>query len=230
MSGELKKLRIEAYSKIELQDADRVDEFVVLFNPSTYSQKYEVTYEDNAGQGTTGNTQKFGRIKPQEYSFEFLFDGTGTAASAKDVATEIEHFLTVTGKMNGDIHRPLFLKLSWGNLLAKCVLKSADISYTLFRPDGFPLRARVTAQFSEAIDDTLRVAEEGKNSPDLTHVRTLKQGDNIPLMSYRIYGDPATYAAVARFNDLDHFRQLPDGLALRFPPVNQLPEEDPAHA
>lgn len=230
MSGELKKLKIEAYSTIEFKESDKVDEFSVLFNPSTYAQKYEVTYENNAGQGTTGNTQKFGRIKPQEYSFDFLFDGTGTAAPATDVASAIDQFLKVTGKMDGDIHRPLFLKLSWGNLLSKCVLKTADITYTLFRPDGFPLRAKVTAQFSEAIDDTLRVAEEGKNSPDLTHVRAAQEGDRLDLMAYRIYGDPATYTAVARANDLDHFRALPAGLTLRFPPMIQLPEEDPANA
>jgi len=137
------------------------------------------------------------------------------------VADEIEHFLVVTGKNNGDIHRPHYLKISWGSLISKCVLKSADISYNLFRPDGKPLRAKVTATFAENIDDTLRVAEEGNNSPDLTHVRTVHQGDTLPLMTYRIYGDSKYYLAVAKANNITNFRELEVGRAIYFPPLNQ---------
>lgn len=221
-SGELVKLKIEAYKDIELKAADLVDTFTVMFNPATFSQKYEIEYVENQGQGTTGNPQKMGRIKPQDYSFEFLFDGTGASGPKIDVATEIERFLTVTGKMNDESHRPHFLKVIWGNLLSKCVLKSAQITYTLFKPDGAPLRAKVAVTVSEAIDETLRVAKEGKNSPDLTHMRQVKDSDTLPLMSYRIYGDPAYSQAVARYNGLNHFRRLEPGTKLYFPPIIEL--------
>ncbi len=222
MAGELKKLKIEAYSGVELLENDKVDEFVVMFNPASYSQRYEVEYEENQGQGTTGNAKIFGSIKPQEYNFEFLLDGTGAVTPPVIVADEVERFLVLTGKMDGDIHRPLFLKISWGYLLSKCVLKSATITYTLFQPDGYPLRAKINAVFSESIDETLRVAEEGKNSPDLTHMRTPHQDDVLPLMTHRIYGTPFHYAEVARENDLNHFRRLTAGRALRFPPLANL--------
>ncbi len=219
MDGELKKLKIEAFKKIDYRE--KVDEFLVMFNPATYSQKYEVEYEEAQGQGTSGSNQKFGKIKPQEYQFEFVFDGTGTAGEKKDVADEIERFLAVTGKMNSEIHRPLYLQISWGNLISKCVLKQAEITYNLFKPDGYPLRAKVAATFAENVDDTLRTAEEGKNSPDLTHHRTVQEGDTLPLMAYRIYGDSTYYMDIARINNLPNFRDLQVGTTLKFPPIKQ---------
>lgn len=219
MPGELKKMKIEAY---DAQDySSKVDEFTVMFNPNTYQQKYEVEYQEAQGQGTTGSPQKFGKIKPQEYSFELLFDGTGVSGEKKEVADEVDRFLTVTGKNNGDIHRPNYLQLLWGSLISRCVLKSAQITYNLFRPDGYPLRAKVNAVFAENIEDTLRVAEEGNSSPDLTHWRTVVKGDTLPLMAYRIYGDSSYYLEVARINGLDDIRYLKPGMQLRFPPLNQ---------
>ena len=137
------------------------------------------------------------------------------------MADEIEHFLVVTGKNDGDIHRPHYLKISWGSLISKCVLKTAEITYDLFRPDGKPLRAKVNATFAENIDDALRVAEEANNSPDLTHMRIVKDGDTLPLMTYRIYGDSKYYLEIARANNLTNFRKLNVGQAIFFPPINQ---------
>ena len=93
MDGELKKLKIEAFKDLEYNE--KADEFEVMFNPATYAQKYEVEYEDAQGQGSTGSTQKFGKIKPQEYTFEFIFDGTGASGNQIEVSDEIERFFVV---------------------------------------------------------------------------------------------------------------------------------------
>ena len=64
MPGELKKLRIEAYSSITYSESDKVDEFEVMFNPSTYSEKYEIDYNEDQAQGTSGTAQSFERMPP----------------------------------------------------------------------------------------------------------------------------------------------------------------------
>lgn len=227
MEGELKKMVIEAFKEADYSGSP-AKTFTVMFNPNTYSQKYEVEYQDRQGAGDTGSPQVYGKIKPQEYTFEFLFDGTGTAADPVDVREKIDEFLTVTGKHDGDIHRPMYLKLSWGSLLSKCVMKSAEMTYTLFKPDGYPLRAKVKATFAENIDDALRVAEERKNSPDLTHVHTVKRGEHLSLLAHRYYGDESRYFQIARFNGLTNFRALTVGQELRFPPIRNLPETEAA--
>lgn len=222
MLGELNKMKIEAYKQADYSGTP-AKTFLVMFNPNTYTQKYEVQYQARQGQGDTGSPQVFGKIKPQEYSFEFLFDGTGTAADKVEVQDTVGEFLEVTGKHDGEIHRPLYLKLSWGALVSKCVLKNAEITYTLFKPDGAPLRAKVKATFAENIEDALRVADERKSSPDLTHVYEVKEGEHLSLLSNRFYGNPAYYIQVAAFNGLANFRNLRIGQRLLFPPIKDLP-------
>lgn len=229
LPGQLKKLTIEGYKTIEMGTADLVGEpFSVQFNPSTYSRVYEIEYDQEAGTGNSGAPPRFGQIKPQDYTFELVFDGTGVDGflilGRKDVHEELEKFLNLCARMNGEIHRPNYLKVSWGDLILRCVLKSATIAYTLFKPDGKPLRAKVTAVFSESIPEEQRVAEVAPASPDLTHVRVLQRGETLPNLTNSIYGDPEEYAAVARFNDLDHFRALVPGTALRLPPAEDLPD------
>ncbi len=220
MSGELKKMRIEAFSKIDF--ASKVGEFSVMFNPSSYSQKYEVEYEDGMGKGTTGSARKFSRIKTNDdYAFDFIVDGTGASSEKKEVADVVKEFLKVAAEPLAETHRPPFIKLSWGSLVCECVLKTTDISYTLFKPNGYPLRAKIKAVFSKVIEDKKRTAKEGYSSPDLTHHRRVREGDTLPLMTHRIYGDPSYYLKVARFNGLKDFRNLVAGSFLSFPPLKQ---------
>jgi hypothetical protein len=223
MAGPLKKMIIEAHRMADYSDA-AVESFTVMFNPTSYTQKYELEYQDEQGAGTTGSPQVFGKIKPQDYSFELVFDGTGAVVDETDVHREVERFLKVTGKHDGEIHRPFYLLLSWSKLTVKCVLKSAEITYTVFKSNGDPLRAKVRAVFSENIEETLRVAKEGKSSPDLTHVRTVLDKSTLPLMAFRIYGDSAYYFQLAGANKLKHFRNLETGTQISFPPVKNTPE------
>lgn len=216
--GGLTRMKIDAHRKSDYSDQP-VDSFEVLFNPNTYSQKYEVVYHARQGAGDTGSPQVFGKIKPQEYTFELLFDGTGTAIARKEVRTELDKFLTVAGRHDSEIHRPMYLRLSWGPLISRCVLKSADITFTLFKPDGSPLRARVRAVFSENVEDTLRVAEERRSSPDLTHVHTVKSGEHLSQLADKYYGDASRYLQVADFNKLGNFRRLEPGQQIVFPPI-----------
>jgi hypothetical protein len=137
------------------------------------------------------------------------------------VQDKIEKFQKVTG-YNGKIHRPNYLKVGWGTLqIKRCVLKSASIAYKLFKPDGVPLRAVITAGFTDNSDDQTRVAIARDQSPDLTHIRLVKLGDDLPSLCYQIYGDPRLYLQVARANGIDDFRALVPGTKLRFPPVEK---------
>ncbi len=219
-TGELKKMTIEAFRDPKL-GGSAVKTFAVMFNPNTYSQKYDVEYEPRQGKGDTASPQVFKRIKPREYSFEFLFDGTGTAADKVEVKKTVTDFLEVTAGHDGEIHRTRYLKLSWGALLVACVLKSADVTYTLFKPNGEPLRAKVKATFAEYKDDEKRVKEERKSSPDLTHVHRLAAGEHLSLLAHRYYGDASRYFQVARFNNLTSFRRLEVGRRLAFPPIRE---------
>lgn len=219
-SGELQKLRIEAFSAIECRPQDRIDEpFVAQFNPSGYALRYEIEYGKQQGMGTSASPQRFSHIKPQKYTFELVLDGTGAAGPVRDVAADIRRFLSLTASVHGEMHRPPFLRLSWGDLVLCCVMDAVDVQYTLFKPNGYPLRAKLTASFSEAMSDTMRVLKDRLSSPDVTHERVVREKDTLPLLVHAVYGSTAHVHDVARFNGLRHLWDITPGQVLRFPPL-----------
>ncbi len=235
-TGELTKLVIMAFDSPKRTNQIGED-FAVMFNPTGYSRHFEVTYCPPKPKGSSGSPSIFSYVKPQEFVMEFLFDGTGVAGPPADfgialsapgiggllpettVKERIDAFLALTYQMEGTIHRSKYLKLKWGDFVSHCIMKSADIEYTLFKPDGEPLRAKVKANFKEDFDEKLRIKKDGLSSPDLTHLRQVEEEENLPLMSQEIYRDPSYYLQLARSNKLKHFRRLRTGQTLSFPPI-----------
>ena len=123
----------------------------------------------------------------------------------------------------GDAHEPRHFKLVWGeNSIFKGRVTEASFTYKLFKPDGTPIRASAKVTFKSSIEELKRAAKEDKKSSDLTHIRKVKAGDTLPLMCYRIYGDPKYYFAVAAINGLDNFRSLIPGREIVFPPLEKI--------
>lgn len=220
MNGQLEKLLIRAHARADYSDAP-IGEFVAYVNPQELTLAYEMEYDSSQGSGTTGSRMEFKKVKPGDLSLTFFLDGTGANGVALEVQDKVAEFQRVTG-YNGDIHRPNYLVIAWGSIqVRRCVLKSASIAYKLFRPSGQPLRALITASFTDNADDETRVALAQDQSPDLTHARLFRAGDSLPLMCYRIYGDPAYYLEVARANGLDDFRNIAPGTRILFPPLSR---------
>jgi len=135
---------------------------------------------------------------------------------------QLEDFQKTVYYMEGEIHRPRFLKIFWGKEINfPCVLSQLDINYTLFYPDGSPLRIKISATFLKYLSEKKREAEQKKKSPDLTHERIARLGDRLDLLTYNIYNDSKYFMQVATANRLTSVRKLPTGLKLFFPPFNK---------
>lgn len=236
MSGELTKLKIKAFSDEQFSEEVADGDFRTLLNPETYMFKYKIEQNDEQAAGTSASAPRFNRALPEDLELEFVFDRTGVltdygAAGTADAKTfkdegrgvidDVEHFKKVVFDYNGEEHKPNYLIISWGTLLFKGSLAEMDITFKLFKPDGTPLRAVAKAKFKGFVEDNLRVAMENNSSPDLTHVREVKKGDTLPLMTYRIYGDSKYYLEVAKANRITNFRKLEVGRRIFFPPIEK---------
>lgn len=220
MSGKLEKLTILAYEAADYS-GDPIDEFEAFLNPNEITLSWEVEYDSAQGSGTTGSRMEFKKIKPGDLSLTFFIDGTGASGVSVVVQDRIQKFIDVTG-YNGNIHRPNYLKVAWGTMTVKrCVLKNASVAYKLFKPDGVPLRAVITAAFTDNSDDQTRVAMAQDQSPDLTHVRLAQAGDTLPGLCQQIYGSPHYYVQVAAANRMTSFRRLEPGTRIVFPPLEK---------
>ena len=233
-NGGLEKVRIFAYKNKALTQPNRKGPFPFYLpvNPENYSKNYKVELDTRRGHGNQGTDPRFKSTAPEELKLEFVFDGTGTIEnyyyndeSDKSVKRQLELFLKVVYNMEGSIHRPNFLKVFWGTFLEfPCVLSSLDINYQLFESNGDPLRARISANFLNYMAQEERAARERQESPDLTHIRQVKGGDRLDLMTHEIYNDTKYLLQIARANGLVGFRQLKPGQNLRFPPIDKAEE------
>jgi hypothetical protein len=237
MSGELIKLRIKAYKDEQFTEEVGDGEFKTLLNPEQYKFNYKIDQNEDQASGTSAASPRFNKALPEDLELEFVFDRTGVlvdygkSGSADDntfrdegngIIDDIEQFKKVIFDYNGDEHKPNYLIISWGTLLFKGTLSEMDITYKLFKPDGTPLRATARAKFKGFVEDNLRVAKENNSSPDLTHIREVKEGDTLPLMTFRIYGDSKYYLEVAKVNRITNFRKLTVGQKIFFPPIEKV--------
>jgi hypothetical protein len=227
-SGKLEKMLILAFetsadaeSGGKPEAKDSVEAFI---NPETYTLEYKVKTANGQGQGTSGAQAKFEYTMPEELTFEFLFDNTGIidGEPKKDgVFDDVNNFRKLLTGYQGKSHEPYHLKLVWGNLIFKGRATELSITYKLFNPDGQPIRAIAKAKFKGSIEEKKRAAKENRQSPDLTQQCVVKAGDTLPLLCYRIYGDPQHYFKVAEVNGLDNFRLLMPGTMVTFPPFEK---------
>lgn len=221
MSGFLDKIKIIGFqSADESSLAAPFSIYIGMFNPERYSVANRVIYSDVAKQGSTASVLQFDRIAPRTFNFDFLVDGTGASGEKREVLADIILFRYTCGFI-GTTHRPSFLILQWGTFLVRCVLTSLTIDYTLFRPEGTPLRAIMKASFAEYTTPVLEQLQNFLSSPDVTHERTVTANDRLDLMSYKIYKDSKYYMELARVNNLNQFKKLKVGDKIIFPPVEK---------
>lgn len=221
--GELEKMTVYAYSHADLSDSHKKGEYKATINPENYTLDIKMEFNDGQGQGTSGAQPRFKLKNPEELSFEFLFDNTGIIDDnpREDITSEINAFRELLMGFDGATHEPKFFKLVWGTLLFKARCTGLNIAYKLFNPDGKPIRAVCKVTFKELKEEELRVSQENRQSPDLTHFRVVQKGDTLPLMCYHIYGDAKYYQQVAQVNRLANFRSLEPGTELFFPPIDK---------
>jgi hypothetical protein len=221
------KLKVESWATIDRTgEADKI--FAAFINPDELTLNYTVLTERNPAPGATGNAGPFLGTSPFEVTLKFFLDGTNATGIKLDVKEKIKEFYEATG-YDGKGHRTRFLRIKWPGLIwyranqfaFDCILKSATINYKLFKPDGTPLRATINAVFTEKRKQSEIDAEQDDQSADLTHIRVVKEGDNLPAMVQKIYGDFKYYLQVAKVNNLTDFRNLQPGQKLMFPPFDK---------
>ncbi len=202
-------------------------QFTLPVNPETFTQNYKIEYNQETAHGNEKKGPEFKSTKPEELKFDFILDGTNAiegyheASKSKTVHEQFTAFKEVVYDLNGDIHRPNFLKIFWGDLKFQGILSGLDVNYTLFDRQGSPLRAKLTVTFLDFVAQKERVARENKKSPDITHTKLMKEGDRLDLMTYNIYNDSKYVLQIAKANGLTSFRKPRVGKAYIFPPFDK---------
>ena len=217
------------FVQLTIMTDDKKSKFKAPINPESYKQNLQNSYStQDAVKGNAGKRLRFVGVEPQTVSFDLMLDDTGVIYDIKkgeDIVSRITQLKKIVYNYQGEYHSPNQLILDWSkNFLEEKMqyrwrLESMSISFTLFAPDGRPLRAKISLSFKQSLNlkDLKQLTND--QSPDMTHYRHVQEGDTLPMMCYKIYQDETYYLEVARVNQLINFRYLRPGLELFFPPI-----------
>jgi nucleoid-associated protein YgaU len=114
------------------------------------------------------------------------------------------------------------LSANLGNQLRngfRCVVESVRQRFTLFSPEGVPLRAvlSVTLREYKTLDEQLE--QLNLSSPDRTHSHLVQRGETLAAIAARHYRRPGEWRRIADANGLDDPRRLDPGALLTVPPI-----------
>lgn len=217
MAGDVAKLTITQFD-VSTKAVNESMQFAVMLNPSGYSQALSVEYDVRPAFGRIPQT-RFVSSMPETLELEELvLDGTGVLGAGPDVMEQVSWLRAVAYEppqsTSIDLQRPV-VQVSWGSLLFIGRIEEMTVKYTLFAPNGRPLRARVKLGFTEYQPEA---EEEQDTAPAGTLEVAMADADSLPLKCFELYGDPNACMEVALFNGLTSFRDIPAGTVLRFPP------------
>jgi len=202
-------------------------------NPTGYEMDYTNKYSDITPL-TAPSTQK-AYVKPDSQVLslkDVIIDQTVIMFPISlAMGTEMTLFASVNSYVNAlrsllydplsNTHAPSIITVSWGSFSFTGVCTKFGVNYTLFSSLGSPLRAKLNLDFCGTSSPSFAMSLFGFNSPDLTHLRTANAGDNLPLMSDKIYGDSKYYLELAKVNNLNSVFDVIPGDKVIFPPLKK---------
>lgn len=184
----------------------------------------KITYNKDKQLGSIGGSSRFNKYEPKQLELKFIIDCTGVVEGTKKT-DKVYHKVKVLENLlytyNSEGHHPSFVVVSYAEFIFKGVLQSMNTDYTLFSSKGIPLRAVVGLSFKGAMCSEEERKRYSKLSPDMSRLITVKEGETLPYLCHKIYGDSLLVRQVARFNNLNSFRNIPAGTELLFPPLKK---------
>ena len=198
------------------------------FNPSSVQVSKSANWNSQPARGSGSQPRpQFVGSGPEALTVKLLFDSFDTLGGTQPVGVKdaVERLLSWTAAppdaYSSGTPQPPTLNFGWGTGLSfNGFLQKVDATYTMFGPDGTPLRATADITLQRFPDD-----QQGTNptSGGVAGRRCAQigDGDSLASIAQREYGDPNLWRALAVANGVEDPTRLPVGARLLVPPRTQ---------
>jgi hypothetical protein len=210
--------------------------FTVPYNPTELSFEKQMQFAEITIPGLDAPLQQFVRGQAEKLTIELFFDSTekGTGLGAQSVTTQTDRVFQLA-RLDPDLHAPPIVTLTWnhhfpGDSLEEPmaaqrrnsfvgVIESIKQKFTLFSPEGIPLRATVNLTLREYRPLDEQIAQLNFNSPDRTHSHTLRGGETLASVAAKEWNRPGEWRHIADENGIEDPRRLRAGTFLTIPVI-----------
>ena len=222
MTTKLEKAQLEIYepsaSGQERKPGAKLATLRFHFNPKEYAISLDAGWTFKPAKSRP-ETPEFTGNQPRSLSVDLLLDATDQDSGdvSKDVDLLFSCLSATQTSIDNDAPFPPLVILVWGVAPPFVgVVKSVNASFTLFRPDGRPVRATAKLALQEYGGTPPR---QNPTSGSLRARRShqVVLGDSLASISTSEYGTPVLWRALARTNGIIDPRQLRPGMELLVP-------------
>lgn len=184
------------------------------FNPTEYQLQKANNFAEIAIPGLETPPIQYIRGQSEKLTAEVLVD---TSDTLQDVRVAYVYALRDLMNLNGKLHAPPIVKFVWDLEVFRGVLDSLNVTYTLFSPDGTPLRAKLSLSMKEYRPVDIQIKENPKSSPNYEKTYTVQRGDTLSGIAYAVYKDATAWRDIAENNSIKDPRTLAPGTVLQLP-------------
>jgi len=209
-------------TKAFLTNVETNEQIEFLFNPTEYSLSKSNSWDSVAIVGFDVPPTEFQGGNPTTLSLDLFFD---TYEMNQDVRTYTDKVFKLTKisdetRRNSQRGRPPRVLFNWGRVFSfQAVITSLSITYTLFKPDGTPVRAKMKLELQECEDASIQPPQNPTSQGFWGHkVHVVQPGDTIGLIAYKHYENPRSWRLIADTNGLDNPKDLRPGQVLEIVP------------
>lgn len=207
-------------SMVSKARAGGVGEVEFTFNPKEYTHAKSANWKRDPKPGAkSAGMPEFTGTGPGTLTLECFLDGTADAHPT--VGATIETLLSTVKPLTSSVSQkkptPPWVAFLWGGAEPFIgIMKTVSAKITMFRPEGDPLRAVVSLTLEEMPTEAPR-QNPTSGGPDTRRQHLVVDGDALPLVATREYGDPNAWRAIAEANGIDDPLRLAVGTRLLLP-------------
>ncbi len=195
------------------------------FNPKEYSVQKTAKWESKPTKKAEDTSlPEFKGAEPSSLTLEIFLDASDSSSGSivKDVELLFGCCTPTAISMAAGKPSPPFVLFGWGETMGfAAFVKSVNAKYTLFRPDGSPIRATCNITLQEVPTNPPKKQNPTSGSWAATRTRTVLPGDTLPLIAYGEFEDPALWRALAEANGIDDPFRVRPGTQLVVPPLSE---------
>ncbi|MCG2783892.1 MAG: peptidoglycan-binding protein [Anaerolineae bacterium] len=200
------------------------------FNPAELTISKEAAWEGEKSPSFTSPWLQFAGGEAATYSLSLFFDSYSYESAPnvpdpKDVRELTNQLLQLTLRGAGrsmfvvPFSNPPMVTFIWGKItLFMAVVEKVEITYTMFSPDGLPIRAKADVSFKQQdFWDDIIPAQNPTSRTDSRKTRRVHAGQRLDQIAFEEYGDARYWRLLAESNGMDDPFELVDGQLLVIP-------------
>jgi hypothetical protein len=197
------------------------EEVKFMFNPFEYAISKSNTWEKKPVIGKNVPQVVFQQGGAETLSLTLHFDTLADGADVRGYADTLWKMMMVdetTENPRSGKSAPPAVAFEWGRLYFKAIITSMTQKFTLFLPNGTPVRCQVDVSLEQMADDNEfqpQITGGGTGGQTAPRTSTVTQGDRMDHIAANSTGDSSNWRSVAEQNNVDNPLSLQPGQTLR---------------